>query len=482
MPDRRSLLTRTDVYKFGHRHQYPPGTTHVGSYLESRGTAGPGLEDVVFFGLTYYLREYLGESAAVTAADVDRFAEVSEAILRTPPDVSHLRELAALGRVPLRIRTLPEGTVAAPRVPLMTVENTVPGFGWLVNYVETLLMKVWCPITVATNGLRFRRLFERLTAETCDNAGHVPFQMHDFGYRGVSSEETAAIASAAHLANFLGTDTTAGALALADAYNGGDLAGVAASVPASEHSVMCSWGESADDFDALANMLDVYPTGVVSVVADTYDLWRFVDEYAGRRLKDRILARDGRFVVRPDSGDPETILCGDPDAADPRARAGVVRLLDDRFGSAENAKGYRVLNPKVGVIQGDGVTYDRVASILSRLKAMGYASSNVLFGSGGALLQKWNRDTLKMAIKASWCVVNGVEREISKDPVTDPGKRSKVGRLRVDFEAGRWQTTERATAEQAAGGMLRTVYEDGRLVDPPTMADVRRLLADAARP
>jgi nicotinamide phosphoribosyltransferase len=471
-----NLLTQTDVYKFGHREQYPPGTEYVSSYLESRGSQMQGWDHLVFFGLQYYLQKYL--TTAVTADDVDEFLQVAEAILGRRPADKQLRELVACGYLPISIRALPEGTVTRPQVPLMTIENTRPGFGWFVNYLETLLMKIWSPITVATQGLQYRTLFERFANETCDSADHVPFQMHDFGYRGVSSEESAAIAGAAHLINFVGTDTTAAVMMLAEHYNRGAYNGIGASVPASEHSVMCAWANGTaglpdDDRDAVENMLRTYPDGIVSIVADTYDLWRVVDDYIGHDFRDLVLARDGKTVVRPDSGDPVSIICGNRHATDLRAQAGVVRLLDKAFGATVNSKGYRVLNPCVGLIYGDGIDYGRTKEILRELRSLGYASSNIIFGSGGRLLNYWSRDTLKMAIKASWCSVNGESRDLQKDPVTGGGKKSKRGLLKVDFVDSEWRVTEQCSREQAAGGELVEVYRDG-VVHETTLADVRR--------
>ena len=465
-----NLLTQTDVYKFGHRNQYPPGTEFISSYLESRGSEFDDWEQVVFFGLQYYLETYLRE--AITTNDVHEFLDVAEAILGVRLPDKQLFELVECGCLPVSIRALPEGAVAKPHVPLMTIENTRPGFGWFVNYLETLLMKLWSPITVASHGLQYRRLFEKFADLTCDELDHVPFQMHDFGYRGVSSEESAAIAGAAHLVNFQGTDNTAAFVLLARVYNGGRLNGVGTSVPASEHSVMCAWSPENDDRAAVENMLKIYPTGIVSIVADTFDLWRVVCDYIGGEFKDLVLARDGKTVIRPDSGDPAKIVCGDPNANDPRVRAGVLRLLDDAFGSTVNSKGYRVLNPKVGLIYGDGIHFDRAQEILEQMKSLGYASSNIAFGSGGRLLNYWSRDTLKMAIKASWCSVNGVDRDLQKSPVTGRNKKSKRGRLRVDLIDSKWKVTERCTASQAAGGALEEVYREGRVAET-TLSDVR---------
>ena len=462
-----NLLLQTDVYKFSHKDQYPPTLNRVYSYLESRGTREAGLDFTVFFGLQYYLQKYL---TCPTHADVDEFLEVAEGILGTGTvDLKQMRELVDLGYLPIHIRAVPEGTVVTPLSnALLTITNTHPGFGWLVNYLETLLMKLWSPITVASNSLRFRRLFEKYASDTCDNVSHVPFQMHDFGYRGCSSEESAAIAGAAHLTSFMGTDTTAAVKLLKDYYLG-EHGQIGLSVPASEHSVMCSWSKENDDFPAIENMLRTYPTGIVSIVSDTYNLWDSIERGFAGEFRSLVEQRNGKVVIRPDSGDPLKILCGDVEATGPAA-TGVIRLLDQHFGSTVNAKGYRVLNPKVGTIYGDASFYSRADEILATLQRMGYASSNVVFGSGGLLLNNWSRDTLKMAIKASYCEIGGVPRDIEKRPITDVEKKSKKGRLRLNRrEDGTYYTEDQCNG---FGGCLQTVYRNGGIL-PTTLSQIR---------
>jgi nicotinamide phosphoribosyltransferase len=469
-----SILLRTDVYKFSHCDQYPQGTNKVYSYLCSRGTRLEGVDKTVAFGFGYYLDKYL---KCPTETEVHEFIYYAEKILG-PNAVSNehrerLYNLAKLGYLPIEIKAVPEGSVVPVKNVLMTITNTLPGYFWLVNYIETLLLKVWHPITVATNSLRFKKLFDRYAEETCEDNSHTVFQMHDFGYRGVSSEESAEIGGAAHLTSFLGTDTTAGVVML-DKYYGEENAIYGMSVPASEHSVMCSWDTENDDYKAIGNMLDQYPTGIVSIVSDTYDLWNAIENYFGGAFKDKVLSRDGKTVIRPDSGDPVKILCGDPDAPiNTPEGLGVIRLLDYHFGSTLNSKGYKVLNPKVGCIYGDAIFYERAEEILSNLEQMGYASSNIVFGSGGLLLQQWSRDTFKMAIKATYCEVGGNPRDIMKDPVTDRGKRSHKGLLRLDKVDGVYTTTDNCTKEQESGGYLRTVYKDGEIISPQSISEIR---------
>lgn len=475
-----NLLLQTDVYKFGHKDQYPPGTNRVYSYLESRGTREDGLDYTVFFGLQYYLKRYL--SSPVTHADVDEYSEIAGGILG--PDninVQQFRELADLGYLPLKIKAVPEGTVCPLKNAILTITNTHDDFAWLVNYVETLLMKIWLPITVASNSYRFRRMFNGFADRTVGNRDAVPFQMHDFGYRGCGSEESAAIAGAAHLLSFLGTDTTAAVKFLRDYYgaaNGDRPIGL--SVPASEHSVMCAWNDQNEDVQAIENMLDTYPSGIVSIVSDTYDLWNTIENYYCGRFKEKILERDGKVVVRPDSGDPPNIICGDPAGETEAERFGVLRLLDRGFGSNFNSLGFRELDPHIGAIYGDAIFYERAQQILSRMAGMGYASNQIVFGSGGLLLNNWSRDTLKMAIKATYCEVNGEARPIEKTPKTDMGKRSKKGFLtleKFDTELGvSYRTLDQQSPENEAQGVLEDVFVDGNIVRTQNLDDIRQTL------
>lgn len=470
-----NLLLMTDVYKFGHKDQYPKGTNKIYSYLISRGSRVDGLNETVFFGLQYYILKYLH---CPNENDVMEFMHYAEGILgEGAVNKGALDDLVRLGYLPLEIKAVPEGTVMPIKNVLMTITNTHPDFAWLVNYVETLLMKIWNTITVASNSRRFKLMFEQYADETCDNKFHVPFQMHDFGYRGVSSEETAGLSGSAHLTNFLGTDTTASVVLLNRYYNSDKstpINGLGLSVPASEHSVMCSWSDENDDLDAIKNMLKTYPTGIVSIVSDTYDLWKTITEYFGGELKDIVLNREGKTVIRPDSGDPYKIICGNPEAekGSPESK-GCLVLLDEIFGSTLNDKGYKVLNDKIGLIYGDGIFYERGDAIFKRMKELGFASSNIVFGSGGLLLQYWSRDTLKFAIKATYCEINGKPRSIEKMPITDLGKKSHRGLMSLSKENGEYITKDNCTPEEEKNSLLKTVYKDGLLVKETTISEIR---------
>lgn len=475
-----NLLLQTDVYKFGHKDQYPPKTNKVYSYLESRGTREDGLDYTVFFGLQYYLKKYF--SRPITHADVDEYEEVASGILG-PDNINpkQFRTLADLGYLPLHIKAVPEGTVMPLRNALMTITNTHSDFAWLVNYVETLLMKIWSPITVASNSYRFRRMFNGFADRTCGNREYVSFQMHDFGYRGCSSEESAAIAGAAHLLSFLGTDTVAAIRLLRDYYGAANCnRAIGLSVPASEHSVMCAWDEGNDDFLAIENMLNLYPKGIVSIVSDSYNLWKVINEYYCWSLKDKILAREGRTVVRPDSGVPLNIICGDPAGETLEEQMGVLRLLERGFGSTYNKMGFLELDPHIGCIYGDAIFYDRAQQILSQMAGMGFASNQIVFGSGGLLLNNWSRDTLRMAIKAIYCEVDGKPRPIEKQPITDLGKASKKGLLKVTREETElgitYKTSDQVSSAEEKQGILETVFLDGKLVRDQNLDEIRDIL------
>lgn len=465
-----NLLLSTDVYKFGHLYQYPKGTTKVYSYLQTR-TNKAKLDQVVFYGLQYYLKEYL--QRPITKENVDEFVETVESILGPGMvERSHYDKLVELGYLPLEIKAIPEGSVIPIRNVLMTIENTHPDFYWLGGFVESLILKTWNTCTVASNSFKIRQHCEKYAKQTCDNNEHVSFQIHDFGYRGCSSEETAALSGSAHLLSFLGTDTVPAIRLVKNYY--GCKGPIGLSVPASEHSVMCSYTQEKE-LDAFKNMLATYPTGIVSIVSDTYDFWNVMMNYT-EDLRELIENRDGKVVFRPDSGNPPDIICGDPNAeVGSPAYKGGLEILWEKFGGTKNSKGFRVLNPKVGLIYGDGIFFDRMVDIFERMKTMGFASSNIVFGIGGLLLQQHNRDDLGFALKATYCEINKEKRSIVKWPLTDKGKRSHQGRiaLRLNSE-GKYYTIDNLQDDNDT--LLKTVFLDGKLLNPQTFNDVRNRL------
>jgi nicotinamide phosphoribosyltransferase len=448
-----NLLLLTDSYKLTHWRQYPPGTEKVYSYFESRG----GMFDkVVFFGLQYFVERYL-EGAVVTQDKIDEAAKIAalhlgnESLFNREGWEYILRKHG--GMLPVSIKAVPEGSVVETHNVLVTVENTDPKCYWLTNYLETLLVQTWYPTTVATLSRNMKiRIMEYL--DETGNPELIDFKLHDFGFRGVSSVESAGIGGAAHLVNFKGTDTIASLILLRDYYDAG-MAGF--SIPAAEHSTITAWGREHES-DAMKNMLEQFPTGTVAVVSDSYNIYKACSDIWGDKLKEKVLGRNGMLVIRPDSGDPPEVVLK------------VLEILGDRFGYSRNEKGYKVLNDKVRVIQGDGMDYAMARDILDNLMIHKWSADNVSFGMGGALLQKLNRDTQKFAFKCSGVTVDGKERDVYKEPITDPGKNSKAGRLKLLRENGTYYTVK---ADNPGKDELVEVFRDGRLLRKYTLNEVR---------
>lgn len=471
----KNLLLATDCYKLFHMIAYPEGTTKIYSYLCARSTKKE--DHALFFGLQYYLKEYL--SRPITKADAEEFLEVRQNILGPNPDiiVEKINALAELGYLPLEIKAVPEGTVLGNKNVLATVTNTHPDFPWVVGFVESLLLKVWNTTTVATKSLKFKRLVTEFAKKTSDSEFLLPFQVHDFGYRGCSSEETAALSGSAHLINFLGTDTVPAVKLMKDYYSATEPVGL--SVPATEHSVMCAYKQSGE-LDAFKRVLELNPEGIVSIVSDTYDLWNVLENFTDE-LKEDILSRPegSKVVFRPDSGNPELILCGNPDAPEGSSEnKGVVRILDEKFGSTINSKGFKELNPKVGVIYGDAMYYERFKRTLGTLEDMGYASTNLVIGIGGLLLQQNNRDDLGFAFKATFAVVNDEERELFKDPITDSGKRSHKGLMMLIKKDGKFITVDQVSENEEKEGLLKQVFLNGKLTNEITLDRIKENVLD----
>jgi len=453
-----NLILATDSYKQSHFLQYPPETRAISAYIEAR--PNDFADEVLFLGLQPYLIDYLARP--ITQADIDE-AEAICAAHGVPFNRDGWQIILGEhgGYLPIAIRALPEGMIVPTGVPLVQVETTDPRLPWLATFVETALLRaIWYPTTVATLS-RQCRLIIRAGLETTseDVEGQLPFKLHDFGARGTSSGESAGLGGMAHLVNFMGTDTMEGLIA-ARRYYGADMAGF--SIPAAEHSTMTSWGQAREKA-AYENMLDAFDGEgkLVAVVSDSYDLDAALTGIWGGALRDKVLARKGTLVVRPDSGDPvETPL-----------RA--IKTLWDAFGGTVNAKGYRVLDPHVRVIQGDGMTPATIAQLIDRLIEEGFAIDNIAFGMGGGLLQQVNRDTLRFAMKANAMRDSeGVWHDVAKAPATDPGKTSKAGRQAVVQEDGRL-VVQRMDAVADADNLLRPVWCDGTLLVRHTFEDLR---------
>lgn len=468
-----NLLLNTDSYKASHWLQYPPETDATFFYVESRG----GLHDrTVFFGLQAILKEYL--AAPITHAHIDEARELFAAH-GEPFNEAGWRDIVDRrgGRLPVRIRAVPEGTVVPTHQVLVTIESTDPRAYWVPSYLETLLLRLWYPVTVATISWHAKQTLRQFLERTSDDpAGQLPFKLHDFGGRGVSSTESAALGGCAHLVNFMGTDTVPGLLA-AKAYYHEPMAGF--SIPAAEHSTITSWGRD-NEVEAYRNMLRQFarPGAIFAVVSDSYDIYHAIREHWGRTLRDEVIRSGATLVVRPDSGDPVEVVhqC--------------LVLLDEAFGHTVNGKGFRVLN-HVRLIQGDGINPDSIRAILERTTTAGYATDNLAFGMGGALLQHLHRDTQKFALKCSAARINGRWVDVYKDPVTDKDKQSKRGRMTLlqHRDSGTFLThpvpaeAESLAAAPAPAGYddaMVTVWEDGHLVRDWTFAEIRAR-ADAAR-
>jgi len=457
----RNKIILTDSYKVSHYRQYPPGTTRLYSYWESRGGE---FEEIMMFGLQYILSQYLMDP--ITMDDIDE-AEADFAAHFGDKELFHREGWERIvnvhnGFIPVRIKAVPEGTVIPVRNVMVTVENTDPEIPWITNYIETLLCQLWYPTTVATQSRKIKKIIKDYLDRTGDPSG-LPFKLHDFGFRGVSSVESAAIGGAAHLVNFMGTDTMI-ALKLLQEFYDEPMAGF--SIPAAEHSTITSWGKD-NEIDAFRNMIRQFggtSTGLYAVVSDSWDIFKACRELWGEKLIDEVRSAKNMLVVRPDSGDPP-IVC-----------LKVMRILGEKFGYTVNEKGYKVLDG-VRVIQGDGVNIHSIEKVLARLELDGWSADNIAFGMGGALLQKLNRDTCKFAFKAAEVTVDGRDRLVWKDPVTDPGKSSKSGKMKLVFNDGSipdvplgWRTVpERALLPDH----LRVVYENGFMYNQTTLQEVR---------
>lgn len=441
-----NIIMLTDSYKVSHYVQYPEGTEEVYSYFESRGfdaSSVAGHPTVCFFGLQYFIKRYL-EGPVVTLEKIrsaqvffDRHFQGTGAKFNVSGWMHILKKHG--GCLPIEIKAVPEGTEVPTSTVLFTLRSTDPECYWLTNYLETLLVQVWYPMTVSTNCMYQRRMILEYLKET-GTPELVDFKLVDFGFRGVSSVESAAVGDLAHLVHFCGTDTVAGIVAAQEFY-GADMPG--ASIPASEHSTITSWGRDRE-VDAMKNMLDKYPTGLVACVSDSYDIYDACDKKWGETLKAQICSRDGTLVVRPDSGEPKEIV---PELLERLGAAFKAGTCGASPGTQKNGKGYQVLDPHVRLIQGDGVNTKTVLEILAEIKRKGWSADNVTFGSGGALLQRMDRDTQKIAFKCCQCVIKGKKVDVYKDPIHDKGKKSKMGEMFLIRDPALQATKPEAKAE-----------------------------------
>jgi nicotinamide phosphoribosyltransferase len=460
-----STILNTDSYKHSHFLQYPPGATRVSSYVEAR--KGGDFPECVVFGFQAFLKAYLVKR--VVAADVEEAAALTKAH-GIPFNEAGWRLLVERhgGRLPLEMRAVAEGTVLPEGQVMAEVVNTDPDFYWLTSFIETALLRaIWYPTTVATIAWRIRRLIGGYLERTSDApvGPALDFALNDFGSRGVSSQESAALGGMAHLLSFDGTDNLAGIVAAKRYY---DAPITAKSAPAAEHSTITAWGQ-AREADAYRNMIERFAPAfpIIAVVSDSYDLDHAVKALWGRELKAAVDASGSRLVVRPDSGDPATIVHA------------TIESLMGAYGSSVNGKGFRVLPSHVRVIQGDGVEETSIAQILFRLEENRISAENVVFGMGGGLLQKCNRDTLRFAMKCSAVEIAGEWRDVQKRPSTDLSKASKAGRLSLVREQDGRSMTVRTDQLLGRADLLRPVFRDGTLLTNDAFAEIQRRVRDA---
>ena len=474
-------LLLTDGYKTGHHQQYPKGTEEVYSNWTPRSNkyAPKGCDKVVSFGQQYvfkWLHDYFQDNffSKPKAQVCNELKEELSMYLGTEYDVTHYEELHDLQYLPIRVKSLPEGIEVPIRVPMVTVVNTDKKFYWITNFLETILSTMlWQPMTSASIALRYKRIFKDWTLKTDkENLGFIDFQGHDFSMRGMGGLQSAISSGMGHGAVFLGSDTLPVISSLRKYYNAKGF--VVGSVNATEHSVMCA-GTKDDEIGTFRHLMDTYPTGILSVVSDTWDLWKVLTKYLPE-LKEEVLARDGKLVIRPDSGDPVDIICGETrtlGAKLPKDK-GVVELLWDIFGGTVNDQGFKVLDTHIGAIYGDSITTERAENICQRLHDKGFASTNVVLGIGSFTYQFNTRDTFGFAMKATSVVVKGERREIFKDPITDDGvKKSAKGLVKVDKVNNEYVLVDQVTPAQENEGELQVIYEDGKFVNQVTLQEIR---------
>ena len=474
-------LLLTDGYKTGHHQQYPKGIEEVYSNWTPRSNkyAPKGCDKVVSFGQQYvfqWLHDYFQDNffSKPKAQVCNELKEELSLYLGTDYNVTHYEELHDLQYLPIKVKSLPEGVEVPIRVPMVTVVNTDKKFYWITNFLETILSTMlWQPMTSASIALLYKRIFKKWTLVTDkENLAFIDFQGHDFSMRGMGGLQSAISSGMGHGAVFLGSDTLPVISSLRKYYDAEGF--VVGSVNATEHSVMCA-GTKDDEIGTFRHLMDTYQTGILSVVSDTWDLWKVLTKYLPE-LKEEVLARDGKLVIRPDSGDPVDIICGETRTLGgklPKDK-GVVELLWDIFGGTVNEQGFKVLDSHIGAIYGDSITTERAENICQRLHDKGFASTNVVLGIGSFTYQFNTRDTFGFAMKATSVVVNGERREIFKDPITDDGvKKSAKGLVKVDVVNGEYVLVDQVTPEQENEGELKVIYENGQFVNQVTLEEIR---------
>lgn len=495
----------TDGYKTGHHLMYAPNTTMVYSNYTCRSTQRmqKNAQDVVVFGIQYTFK-YINEMwkdhffSQPKSEVCEEAKEYLSSYLGCDYDVSHFEALHDLGYLPIEVKALPEGTITKAGIPLFTIKNTLPEFFWVTNFLETLISTlIWKPVHSASLALAYRKVLNKYAKETdVNNLWFVDFQGHDFSLRGMQSPEAGISSGMGFATIFKGSDTIPILKALKYYYNDKD---TVFSVNATEHSVMCS-GSKENEVETFRRLMQTFPKGILSVVSDTWDLWKVCSEYLPL-LKNEILSRDGKLVIRPDSGDPVDIICGKglksefeenkyyekevidnegdswyEDEITEQEYKGVIELLWDTFGGTINEQGYKVLDPHIGAIYGDSITLERAEQICERLKQKGFASTNIVYGVGSYSLGFSTRDQQGGAVKSTYVEINGEGVEIFKDPVTDDGtKKSAKGLLKVylDEETNELKLKDQCTLSEEKTGLLETMFLNGELVKETTFTEIR---------
>jgi len=484
----------TDGYKLCHMDQYPKGTSWVYETWTPRMSRVDGVSHVVNYGLQGGLKDLAEQfdeeffSQPIKHIETDYKDAARDIFGKTNPDfaksvdTTHLKKLHKLGYLPLKFKALKEGTFTPIGVPMFTVENTEPDAFWLPGYLESQLSPyIWLPMTAATIADKYKRILSKYAEETGDMA-RVFTQATDFSMRGMSSPESAMRASGGHLLSFGGSATVHARNYLMDRYNAKP--DVMAYTPSTEHSVMCSYGE--DEVDAFRHLItNVYPTGNISIVSDTYDFWNVVDNVLPQ-LKEEILNRDGKVIIRPDSGDPVKIICGDPSADSETVKKGLVERLSEIFGSKVNSKGYLELPPQIGAVYGDSITPERALSICEGLKSKKIATTNVNLGVGSYTYQYNTRDTFGFALKATAGIENGEFKSIQKRPATDLGnfKKSQKGMVAVVERGGDLKLVDDLTPKterEIMDNLLEDMFVNGEFVREESFDEIRARVAEQSK-
>jgi len=479
-------LYYADGYKVGHKRMLAPGTDYLaGSWIPRTIKYAPkGVERITSFGQQLTMRwlndEFQENFFNVPVEAAQKFGKDMSAYLMQPYDSAHFEDLHKLGYLPIKIKALPEGIETFPNIPHMTFINTVKGYAWLTLYLETIISSLaWKPSTSATIARQYKRNAVKWVMKTDpSNLWLTDFMCHDFSARGLSPWDMLS-SGLGHATSHKGSDTLIVIPGARYFYNEGEDDMPIFSVNASEHSVSTTKIFTVGEKQMILDWLKEIPEGIFSMVADTFSLWEFIEYLKDAKVKAAVLARAGKLVVRPDSGNPVDIICGEGVGSylpsyDPRNK-GVVELLWDIFGGTINEQGYKVLDSHIGAIYGDSINIDRQVQIYERLAAKGFAATNIVLGVGSFTYQMNTRDTLGFAAKGTWFEANDKEYNIYKDPVTDDGsKKSLKGLLAVlQDEKGQYYCKTECTHEEENSGVLQTIFQDGKFFNETSLTEIR---------